>query len=1214
MANLAALVARKGMVLLRTVLLVGAVALASTVVVAIAADDTAIVKAVDEYITVCQTQYSKGLYSTAKDGLLSAKSEYSSNMTDAQAKKIDSLLAELDEALTARESVAGMLQAGSEAIANGDYMMASSLLSKVVANKYASAAQVEEAKAKLASSKEQLEKVEEQVKTLFNQSYELYKAGNFDEALAGFKKVEASGVDVSKAFGRDSSYFIAKIADDKAKAEAKAMEAEAKKLAKAKAKAEAEAKAMEAEKLAAEQAKAEAEAKAIAEAKAKAEAEAKAMEAEKLAAEQAKAEAEAKAIAKAKAKAEAEAKAMEAEKLAAEQAKAEAEAKAIAEAKAKVEAEKNAQMMAIQKAQAEAEAAKIAEQKALEQAQIAKEEEMKALFKESIMQYKAGNFDQAGEGFEVVKDSGVSVSYWGKDSSYYIAKIEDDKLAAQTASEEKPAPVVAKATEPVAPKPSEAKTVEEAIVAQKTAPEAQEDSYLKVLDTKRNQQRDYTRAIVSDSISKANGYLATNEYAKARGALAVAYSNIEKTKLLLGDDLYNSYKTNLDQLTANIDRMDQQMQIEAAKIKRTQTEQLEEEIRTNMERQRQQAVKDYMANAMAFQREQRYKEALAQLDALLAIDPLNSMALLQKQTLEQTITWREQIEIQKKFHEQEIQVLLGADRAAIPYSDDMTFPSNWKEIVDKRKKRSTNASSKEDLDVYRLLEQVVDLSAFYEDMPFGEAITVLQNSTNPPLTIIVLWRDLDENAFIDQTTPINLTIPAPVKVKTALDLLLESVAGGLAELGYVVKDGIIQIATMESLPDKMVTERYDVRELLGEASSYSFEMDASNYGQSEGRQAGGGGSSSDDNRNNDDNNDQNNDMQSIMGRATNRAQEIVTLIQESIDPESWYDAGGDGTVSVFQNNVLVIRQTLENHEKISKLIDELRLTLGEQVAIEARFITVTENFLEQIGVDLDMVISPQDTNWNDVSFIQNHSASGASDTGVPGSLSGTIASTLNGSYVMDDLQVSFLIEATQAHSDTKNLNAPKVAVLNGERASIRVGQQISYISDYDFETITSGGDSELVTSIADPEIDKIRDGVNLTVTPTITADKKYVILGIETEYMKTSFDTYSVPSDADNGGGGSYNIQLPVRSEAKIGTRITVPDGGTLLIGGQKLTGEVTNEQGVPVLSKLPFIGPLFENRGTARDHSILLILVKPTIILRDEQEREAIDAMDNGF
>ena len=414
-------------------------------------------------------------------------------MTDAQAKKIDSLLAELDEALTARESVAGMLQAGSEAIANGDYMMASSLLSKVVANKYASAAQVEEAKAKLASSKEQLEKVEEQVKTLFNQSYELYKAGNFDEALAGFKKVEASGVDVSKAFGRDSSYFIAKIADDKAKAEAKAMEAEAKKLAKAKAKAEAEAKAMEAEKLAAEQAKAEAEAKAIAEAKAKA---------------------------------EAEAKAMEAEKLAAEQAKAEAEAKAIAEAKAKVEAEKNAQMMAIQKAQAEAEAAKIAEQKALEQAQIAKEEEMKALFKESIMQYKAGNFDQAGEGFEVVKDSGVSVSYWGKDSSYYIAKIEDDKLAAQTASEEKPAPVVAKATEPVAPKPSEAKTVEEAIVAQKTAPEAQEDSYLKVLDTKRNQQRDYTRAIVSDSISKANGYLATNEYAKARGALAVAYSNI----------------------------------------------------------------------------------------------------------------------------------------------------------------------------------------------------------------------------------------------------------------------------------------------------------------------------------------------------------------------------------------------------------------------------------------------------------------------------------------------------------------------------------------------------------------------------------------------------------------------------------------------------------------------------------------------------------------
>ncbi|MGE4286784.1 MAG: type II secretion system protein GspD [Phycisphaerae bacterium] len=218
---------------------------------------------------------------------------------------------------------------------------------------------------------------------------------------------------------------------------------------------------------------------------------------------------------------------------------------------------------------------------------------------------------------------------------------------------------------------------------------------------------------------------------------------------------------------------------------------------------------------------------------------------------------------------------------------------------------------------------------------------------------------------------------------------------------------------------------------------------------------------------------------------------------------------------------------------------------------------------------------------------------------------------------MDDLQVSFLIEATQAHSDTKTLNAPKVAVLNGERASIRVGQQISFVSDYDFETITGatgGGETSLVTSIADPQIDTIRDGVSLTVSPTITSDKKYVILGIETNYFKTSFDTYAVPSDADEAQGATYNIQLPVRSETSIGTRVTVPDGGTLLIGGQKLTGENTQERGVPILSKVPFFGPLFETRGNAKDHHVLLILVKPTIILRDEQEKEAVDAMSSGL
>jgi type II secretory pathway component GspD/PulD (secretin) len=47
-------------------------------------------------------------------------------------------------------------------------------------------------------------------------------------------------------------------------------------------------------------------------------------------------------------------------------------------------------------------------------------------------------------------------------------------------------------------------------------------------------------------------------------------------------------------------------------------------------------------------------------------------------------------------------------------------------------------------------------------------------------------------------------------------------------------------------------------------------------------------------------------------------------------------------------------------------------------------------------------------------------------------------------------------------------------------------------------------------------------------------------------------------------------------------------------------------------LSKIPVVGRLFSNRSKVSDHKILLILVKPTIMLQEEREAEAIAALEN--
>jgi type II secretory pathway component GspD/PulD (secretin) len=147
-----------------------------------------------------------------------------------------------------------------------------------------------------------------------------------------------------------------------------------------------------------------------------------------------------------------------------------------------------------------------------------------------------------------------------------------------------------------------------------------------------------------------------------------------------------------------------------------------------------------------------------------------------------------------------------------------------------------------------------------------------------------------------------------------------------------------------------------------------------------------------------------------------------------------------------------------------------------------------------------------------------------------------------------------------------------------------------------------------------PQYIPVNSGPTLEVTPTITKDKKHVILNIST-YLQDflGLDSYLIEQPVAQGQATvlPYTVQTPKTQTSNIMTRVNVPDGGTILLGGVKLTSEEQREAGVPVLSKIPILGRLFDNRSTVKDNAILLILVKPTIILQKEKDSEAISAME---
>jgi len=108
--------------------------------------------------------------------------------------------------------------------------------------------------------------------------------------------------------------------------------------------------------------------------------------------------------------------------------------------------------------------------------------------------------------------------------------------------------------------------------------------------------------------------------------------------------------------------------------------------------------------------------------------------------------------------------------------------------------------------------------------PFREAIDILRNSTAPPLTIVVLWKQLADGAGIYRETPIGLDGLAGLRAGQCLDLLMLSLsAGASAKLGYVVDKGVITISTTNALPaPKPVTRVYDISDLLAPPARYSL--------------------------------------------------------------------------------------------------------------------------------------------------------------------------------------------------------------------------------------------------------------------------------------------------------------------------------------------------------------------------------------------------------
>ncbi|HZZ43499.1 MAG TPA: hypothetical protein VFE58_11225 [Tepidisphaeraceae bacterium] len=667
--------------------------------------------------------------------------------------------------------------------------------------------------------------------------------------------------------------------------------------------------------------------------------------------------------------------------------------------------------------------------------------------------------------------------------------------------------------------------------------------------------------------------------------------------------------------------------------KRTQEAKNAQIDRVNQEMKlRETTVANLIKSARRLIEENKYRDAVGVLDQILVIDPGNEYAQGVKPLVEDKASLIEQRTFREDFNRQITRQLNQAEEKKIPYDDIFRYPTNWPDISTLRDAsvQKEHGGSEEDAAVQAQLDHRIPEVRF-DAIPFSDVVDFLRDITGA--NIDVHWRTL-EAAGVDRNTAVTTRL-RDVRFSKALESILRDVGGGTVTLSYTVDNGVITISTAEDLSKNTTTRVYDIRDLIVDVPDFfGPQFDIQSASQS--GQGGGGGQSPF---------QQQNQQQTQVDQTTGknpvreaRITEITSLIEETVAPDSWRDAGG--TVGSLRelSGQLIVNQTPENQRVLQGLLEQLRETRAIQITVETRFLTVQRNFLEDIGFDIDFIFNgnnplqtynptngadsnalakvPGTGSFSSIPVLNNSSSfTGPSTvtTGVPGTLGGT-SSTVNGltttGTFLDDFQVNWLLRATQATRQSTLLTAPRLTLFNGQTAYVLVAVSQPYVSNLQPVVGTQA------VAFA-PTIGTVNSGVMLQVQATVSADRKYVTMTLQPtlqtllQLVDFSFQQAANTTGITSGGqlintsAGSGIIQEPVTQITQVSTTVSVPDGGTLLLGGQTIAGETTLEAGVPVLSKIPFLKRLFTNTSTAKDEQILLILVKPTIIIQRELEEK---------
>lgn len=292
-------------------------------------------------------------------------------------------------------------------------------------------------------------------------------------------------------------------------------------------------------------------------------------------------------------------------------------------------------------------------------------------------------------------------------------------------------------------------------------------------------------------------------------------------------------------------------------------------------------------------------------------------------------------------------------------------------------------------------------------------------------------------------------------------------------------------------------------------------------------------------------------------RAFNVRYTDTALLESSLSPY----LSSYGTLTALPARKLIVVEDQPTFvSRIARLLAQLDQR-PKQILIEAKILEITLSDEDAFGID-----------WQ--KFFQGDGGAGSGTFGTQG-LSGPGSSATAGfffDYLTPDYEI--VLNALESRGRLRTLSTPKLLALENEEAAVIIGDRRGY-------RVTT-----TINQVTTESIEFLESGVILRVTPSVD-DQGRIMLEVHPEVSNGTVDANGIPS----------------QTTTEVTTRLLVPNGQTVFLGGLIRHTSTQNQQRVPVLGRIPGLRKIFGNEQATNIVTETIILITPRIV--DDQVEE---------